>query len=216
MSKGYDAEDDRIALVDLDGTVADYDKALGEGMRKLQAPNEPPYKDRYSGGVEPDYIEARRKVITSVPGFWTGLEKLSLGFEVVEEMEKLGFGIHVLTKGPKKNSLAWMEKNDWCLKHLPEATVTVTGRKSLVYGRVLFDDFPPYFLSWLKVRPRGLVICLAHPWNEGFAKGGDQAHPNVLRYDGTDLLELREALRRSYERGPGEGLQALQALSSGA
>jgi len=200
---------DHIALVDLDSTVADYDKALREAMRSIEAPNEPSYADRYTGGTEPAYIEARRKLIQQKPGFWRNLEKIPLGFQVVDELRKTGFMLHVLTKGPQKNGAAWGEKLDWSREHLPDATVTVTGDKSIVYGRVLFDDFPPYFLAWLANRPRGLVVCVAHAWNEGFKKGGAEAHPNVIRYDGTDVIELREALRRARERESGAPLHAL-------
>lgn len=198
------ANGDRIALIDLDGTVADYDSALREAMRTLQAPNEPPYADRYTGGVEPPYIEARRKMVQRVPGFWRGLAKLDLGFRVVQELREWGFALHVLTKGPQKNGPAWGEKLEWCQEHLPDATVTVTGDKSLVYGRVLFDDYPDYFEKWLAVRPRGLVISVAHPWNEGYAPGGPKERPNVIRYDGTNHPVLRDAIRHAYERQGGQ------------
>lgn len=200
------AEEDRVALVDLDGTVADYDKALADAMRSLQAPNEPPYQDRYTGGIEPPYIEARRKMVQRTPGFWRGLAKLDLGFHVIEELREAQFQLHVLTKGPQKNGPAWGEKLEWCIENLPDATVTVTGNKSLVYGRVLFDDFPPYFIPWLKHRPRGLVICIAHPWNEDFAPGGKEEHPNVIRYDGTNREDLRARIRRAAERASREAL----------
>lgn len=189
-------EEDHIALVDLDGTVADCDGALKEAMEILRSPNEPSYADRYTDGTEPAYIEARRKMVQRQPGFWRNLKKLPLGFEVVDELRKAGFQLHVLSKGPRKNGAAWGEKLEWSIEHLPDATVTVTGNKSISYGRVLFDDFPPYFLAWLKVHPRGLVICLAHPWNEKFKKGGTEANPNVVRYDGSDVIELREAIIR--------------------
>ncbi len=213
--------DDNVALIDLDGTVADYDKALRDAMLTLQAPNEPPYEDRYTGGTEPPYIEARRKMIQRQPGFWRNLERLERGFEVVDELRTIGFGLHVLTKGPQSKhddpraySGAWAEKLEWSRRHLPDATVTVSGEKSLVYGRVLFDDFPPYFTKWLDVRPRGLVICVAHPWNAQYGRGmpaearlhGPSERPRVIRYDGTDIIELREALRRAYERAPGEAM----------
>lgn len=200
------ADEDRIALIDLDGTVADYDTALKEAMRSLQSPNEPAYSDRYTGGIEPPYIEARRKMIQRQPGFWRNLAPLPLGFQVVQELREYAFDLHVLTKGPQKNGPAWGEKLEWCQEHLTDATVTVTGEKSLVYGRILVDDFPPYFEKWLKVRPRGLVICVAHPWNEGFAKGGSQEHPNVFRYDGKNREELRDRIRRAHERSPREAL----------
>jgi 5'(3')-deoxyribonucleotidase len=205
--------EDRVALIDLDGTVADYDTALQDAMRAIQAPNEPPYNDRYTGGVEPPYIEARRKLVQRVPGFWKNLRPLPSGFEVIDDLRNAEFALHVLTKGPQKNPTAWGEKLEWCMQYLSDATVHVTGEKSLTYGRILFDDFPPYFLSWLKHRPRGLVICLAHPWNIGFAKGGDQEHPNVFRYEGVShpggcahRNELREAIKRARDRAPREPL----------
>jgi 5'-nucleotidase len=198
--------DDKIALIDLDGTVADYDTALQAGMLSIQAPGEPAYADRHTGGTEPPYAEARRKLIQRQTGFWRDLRPLPLGFEVVEELRTLGFELHVLTKGPKTTPNAWSEKVEWCAEHLPDATVTITGDKSLVYGRVLVDDYPPYFLRWLDVRPRGLVVCVAHPWNEAFAPGGANAHPNVLRYDGENRAVLRQRLARAFERGAREDL----------
>jgi 5'(3')-deoxyribonucleotidase len=200
-----ETNEDRVALIDLDGTVADYDSALRDAMRLLQSPEEAPYAERYQGDrSEPPHIEARRKMIQRQPGFWRGLKPLPHGFEVVRELRSLGFLLHVLTKGPSTTPSAWSEKVEWCREHLPDALVTVTSDKSLVYGRVLFDDFPPYFTAWLAVRPRGLVVCIAHPWNEAYAKRGVSAHEQVLRYDGTNLDELRERLTRAFQRAPRE------------
>lgn len=191
-------ERDRVALLDLDGTVADYDRALETEQLRLQAPGEPAYQPRQD--FEPSYLEARRKLITSKVGFWKNLEKIELGFDVIAELRDIGFLIHVLTKGPKNNPQAWMGKVKWCQEHLPDVLVTVTQDKSMAYGRVLVDDYPPYFRDWLAVRPRGKVICVAQPWNIDYAKGGRLSHPNIFRWDGSDRSHLRNVLQHAFDR----------------
>jgi 5'(3')-deoxyribonucleotidase len=189
--------EDQVALIDLDGTVADYDGEMARGMRDLKSPGEPDFP---GWDDVPNHIEARRNLIKRQPGFWRGLPRLELGFHVVEELRALGFMLHVLTKGPKATTSAWTEKVEWSREHLPDAFVTVTQDKSLVYGKIFVDDFPPYFEAWLTVRPRGLVVCVAHDWNGEYTKGGTKEHPNVFRYNGANREELRQALQRAYVR----------------
>ena len=199
--------EDRVALIDLDGTAADYDTEMQAQMRLIMAPGEGLYTHRpVLDEDEPEYLKARRKLIQRQPGFWRKLKPLPMGFEVIDEMRRLKFGLHVLTKGPTSTPNAWSEKLEWSHEFIPDAAVTISGDKSLVYGRVLFDDWPSYFLKWVLVRPRGLVICLAHPWNEEFARGGSKEHPNIFRYDGTNRAELVQRLTRAYERAAKEAL----------
>lgn len=186
----------KIALIDLDGTVADYDAALTSAMKSIQAPHEEPFVSGRK--YEEEHIRNRVRLIRSRPDFWLNLPKLELGFEIVDELKWVGFNLHVLTKGPESNPRAWSEKVSWAQKHLPDAAVTISSDKSLVYGRVLVDDWPDYFLKWLTVRPRGLVVCVAHPWNEHVD------HPNVLRYDGNNRKELVQKLTAAYERESGK------------
>ena len=189
--------EDLVALIDIDGTIADYDGEMDRHLRDLKSPEEP----SFSGWDNvPKHIEARRNLIKRQPGFWRSLPRLELGFHVVEELRVLGFMLHVLTKGPKYTTSAWTEKYDWCRENLPDAFVTVTQDKSLVYGRVLVDDYAPYFEKWLSVRPRGLVVCVAHDWNGEYASDGAKAHPNVFRYNGANREALRQALTMAFTR----------------
>ena len=190
--------DDNIALVDLDGTVADFDSAMKLRLAPLCGPHEPDYGDNYDD--VPPYIKARRDLIKRQPGFWRVLPTIDLGFDVVNCLRDVGFRLNILTKCPKRNPRVWTEKVEWCVEYLPDAQITLTEEKTNVYGKVLVDDYPPYFLPWLKVRPRGLVIAVAQPWNKDFT------HPNLIRYDGTNLPQVMEAIERAYKRVGGHAL----------
>lgn len=163
-----------VALIDLDGTLADFDKAMETRMAELASPLElanPP-----EAGTTQPWVKARQKLIRSQPGFWEGLAPIPEGFAVLEKLREYRFGLNVLTKGPFSAPAAWTEKFRWCQNYVPDAQVTITQDKGLTYGKVLFDDWPEYILRWLEWRPRGLVIMLDHAYNQEFS------HPNVFRY----------------------------------
>jgi len=187
-----------VALFDLDGTMADFETDFLNGMKALASPSEPSIDSYWSDDL-PDHIKARKTLVKSQPGFWSGLPKLELGFQIFDVVvNEFGFEPVVLTKGPHYNDLAWAEKVEWCKKHLQDVPVTIVGGedekkgemkglgKGLVFGRILVDDYPPYVEAWLKFRKRGLVIMPANRWNVGFI------HPNVLRFDGHNFAGLRE------------------------
>ena len=190
-----------VALVDMDGTLCDYESAVRAGLEALRSPHEPtPSVDLTSG--EPEWMTARRRLITTQPGFWRSLQPIEDGLVVLDLIRQAGFEPHVLTKGPSSKPRAWMEKVEWCREHLGEETlVTITEDKGLSYGRILFDDWPAYFMRWLRWRPRGLVVALDHPWNK------DVVHPNLVRYDGSNAAQIRDALQAAYDRSDGEPLR---------
>ena len=179
-------QSDKIALFDLDGTLADYDGQLLRDLQRLASEYEPPpvlYADI-------PYLEARRHVITSQIGWWLKLEKFRLGWEILEVAKEIGYSISVLTKGPATKYAAWSEKLEWCNRHLADYMdgVTITHDKGLVYGTILVDDWPGYIEKWLEHRPRGLVIMPAHDHNK------DYSHANVIRYDGTNIDEVKKRM----------------------
>jgi len=183
-----------VALVDMDGTLCDYQGAMVRDLERLRGPSEPPLGAAWD---EP-WMRARQDLIRSQPGWWLRLERWRPGFDVLAELRALEFELHVLTKGPANSTNAWAEKLQWCQQHVPDARVTVTMDKGLVYGKVLVDDWPEYIHRWLMWRPRGLVIVPAQPWNEGFC------HANAVRYDGTNLAEVKARLEavRAAARAP--------------
>ncbi len=173
---------DKVALIDLDGSTADYDHAVRQHLEKIRSPGEPvirPQDDLYDN--MPTWLEERVDLIKRQPGFWRTLPPIPVGLEVCSLLQELGFRLMVLTKGPKNTVQAWTEKVEWCATHLPDAGVTIVRdvesrrSKALTYGKVLYDDYPPYILHWIERRPRGRVLMLDAPHNRGFD------HPQVLR-----------------------------------
>jgi hypothetical protein len=183
-----------IALFDMDGTLCDYDGAMWRDLKRLQSPWDV-YPDHIYNDAHPPWFKARCDMIRKVPGWWFNLAPLNMGFSVFNETIQLGYKINILTKGPSSTPSAWQEKVQWCQHHLPsEVAINIVTDKSLVYGKVLVDDYPPYIESWLKFRPRGLVIMVANKGNERFA------HPQVIRYDGTNFNLVKEALNVIYKQ----------------
>lgn len=163
----------RIALVDMDGTLVDYHNTLKNDLAKIASPNDPVDIEFNN---EPEWLRGRINLIRNQDGWWQGLPILQAGFNIVSLLRKHQFALHILTKGPPQSPNAWTEKALWCRKNISDAMVTITEDKSLVYGKILVDDWPPYISSWIQWRPRGLVIMPDQPWNQGFE------HPNVIRY----------------------------------
>lgn len=98
-----------------------------------------------------------------------------------------------MTQGPRRNPKSWMGKKMWVDINLGEdIDVTITRNKSLVYGKVLVDDYPEYIKGWLKWRPRGVVIMPANESNINFL------HPQVTRYNGHNLPEITAIMRGKF------------------
>ena len=189
-----------IALFDIDGTMAMYDEAMERDLAKLRSPEETAAYPLH-GEEQPEWLRARMDMIRSVEGWWLNLRPFSLGFDVYKITKELGYEIHMLTKGNLRISNAWKEKVEWTRKHLGASQrITITQEKGLVYGKVLVDDYQKYVTSWLAWRPRGLVIMPASPTNKDFF------HPNVIRYDGSNLAIVRMALEQQVNRANGEPL----------
>ncbi len=156
-----------IALFDSDGTLFDYNKAMLQRLQNLQSPEEGPLTTVPRGDDVPSYLRARMNLISASKEWWAKIPKLDLGFNVLYTCQGMEFRCIILTQGPKWNPEAWAGKKMLIDANLGKNfDITITRDKSLVYGKVLVDDYPPYIEAWLKWRPRGLVIM---PGNEPHA-----------------------------------------------
>jgi len=189
-----------IGLFDLDGSLANYDKAILEGLADLRSPDEAAIED-VRAAFQTKHLKARIALLARQPNWWLNLEPIPMGFEVLHLAKEIGFQIHVLTQGPRSKPLAWKEKVEWCQKHLgPDIDIHITHDKGMVYGKFLYDDYPEYMLRWLEHRPRGLGIMPVNQANKDFR------HAQVVRWNGSNREEVAERLRLAYKRLPGEAM----------
>jgi len=181
-------EPECVALFDMDGTLCDYELGLSDAMEGLRSPGEEVFAG-HMRDCDPSYIKNRANLIRSSEKWWAGLSKFQLGWDVLGIAREFYYRIMILTQGPKRNPASWSGKKRWIDKNLgEEVDVTITRDKSLVYGKVLVDDYPGYVDEWLKWRRNGLVIMPASDSNEGYE------HKQVIRYDGSNLNEVRVAM----------------------
>lgn len=180
-----------IALFDMDGTICDFQGALSKTLEELRSPNEAIWNSHVTDDA-PKYIRERAGIITSSEEWWANLPRFQLGWDVMEIAKELGYRIMIVTQGPKRNPAAWAGKKRWLDKHMgSDADVTMTRDKGLIYGKVFVDDWPKYIQRWLTWRRNGLVIMPANEDNKNFS------HEQVIRYDGSNLPEVRYALTRA-------------------
>jgi len=183
----------RIALFDMDNTLCDYSSAMTRDLKKIIHPDEVVPLNPHA--MKEEYWKERIKMVQAQPDWWFNLERLELGNTLYHMADFTGFEIHILTKGPVMTPSAWTEKLKWCQKHLGlNIPVTITQEKSLVYGRILIDDFPEYLSAWLKHRPNGYAIMPAHDYNKDFT------HDRVIRYDGTNDKEVLALFEKTFQR----------------
>jgi 5'(3')-deoxyribonucleotidase len=191
---------DNIALFDMDRSLVDYDEGIINSLNMIVSHDEKKITKENIGQMERTrFTHERIKLIRSQTGWWFNLNPLQEGMKVLDMAREIGFQIHILTKGPKKLPTAWKEKVEWCQKHIGEnVDIHITSNKGMVYGKVLYDDYPEYMNQWIKNRPRGLGIMPSHSHNVDFQ------HPNVLKSNAENIEQVKIALSIAFERKSGE------------
>lgn len=187
----------KVALVDLDNTVVDHEGQLEKDIHDTLGAS--------LNKVSPEVREKVGYLIKNGPGWWANLKPLPFGMSIVDTLRSIGFEIVICSKGPRRAVGAWTEKVQWVQKYIPDANIVLTQDKSLVYGRLLVDDWPDYIMPWLEARPRGIVLMPATKANKNFK------HPRVYRmetYD--DLMNVEPLLVKIFNRKGGEELCELR------
>lgn len=198
-------ESENVALFDMDQTLCDHNGQLARDMKALALPGDPEFTPDLKNA--PKVLQERADRIRSSQEWWASLPRMQLGWDVLQVAQELGYRIMLVTKGPGRNAEAWTGKKLWRDRQLPDAAMTITEDKGLIYGKILVDDWPIYVDRWLTWRPNGLVIMPASDYNR------DYSHPQVIRYDGTNLEEVKSAMR--VRLNGGQELEQLFRRSQG-
>lgn len=196
-------DQERIALIDMDGTIADHDAGVAQFYDDMRDPNDPydwaSITRQYGRDDVPDYLWARVDAIRRQEGWWRNLPRMDLGFEIVDVLREFDFDFHIATKAPSSNPFAWTQKVEWARENFPEADIHITDKKSLLYGKLLVDDFPDFAEEWIKHRKRGMVIMPAHDINQRFDDIEDvymETDIQIVRYHPNNQDALRYRLER--------------------
>lgn len=107
----------RIALWDLDGSLADYVGQLVKDLEAMRGPGDPiiTAENIWSKDHLP-HIRARMNAIKRQRGWWRNLPVIEIGMRVFREAERIGYHNVVLTKAPARLPDAWSEKYEWSMK----------------------------------------------------------------------------------------------------
>lgn len=160
----------KIALIDMDDVLTDYDQGMRESMKALD-PTLSDDDSNYHGDELSDCMFFRRKTIWNMPGWWGDLESRPAGIYIEHYLRTaLGYSTYVLSKGPPGAPGGWSEKIVWCNNYVPSVTgVLITnGDKSVVYGNILVDDNINNVKKWLDMWPLSIALIPRYNWNQGF------------------------------------------------
>jgi len=92
---------ENIALVDMDGTLADFRGALDRDLRA-----------RLGDDLEklsPKTLQQVEYLIRGQGGWYRNLKPLPLGFALVKMLQSIGFRIMIMTKSSKEAKNAWTD-----------------------------------------------------------------------------------------------------------
>lgn len=94
---------EKIALFDMDGTLANYDEGVRHGLAKISSPTDPPITV-HDRAAAPWLVE-RLNMVRHQRDWWLNLGVLEQNMRVLRAAQEIGFKIHILTKGPPQHAV---------------------------------------------------------------------------------------------------------------
>jgi len=123
-------------FIDMDGVLANFDKAAQEMKEKLPFDTGTPrpsatYEAKDTSGFAFDEVLDFSK-----------FEPMVGAIEAVHKIIDMGHDVFIASTPPWNNPDAWGQKRNWIEEHLPELEkkIILTHRKDLLIGDILIDD----------------------------------------------------------------------------
>lgn len=135
-------------LIDMDGVIANFDKALLDKFQKTY-PNKPfiSLENRTSFYVKDDYPKEDQPLIEEIyttQGFFLNMEPIEGSIKALYEIQKAN-EIFLCTSQLTKNPHCVPEKYEWIKKYLGKDwinKIVITKDKTIIQGDYLIDDKP--------------------------------------------------------------------------
>ena len=179
------ADNTRIVLVDMDGVLADFDRAVIEALRPTCPDIQPPTTSHRIRSQNPQY-EAEIRQVTGAPGFFRDLKPIDGAFEGWQRLKDLGYHPRICSSPLVWHTQCEQEKRAWLTAHLgPDVAeeAHIVQNKCTCPGLALIDDIPA-----LACAPAPWPhIVFDHPYNRAAPSPHrlhgwhDEALPKLLR-----------------------------------
>jgi 5'-nucleotidase len=137
-------DNSRVVLVDMDGVLADFDRAVYEALW-LECPDiQLPTTSHRIRLQNPKY-DAEIRAVTSAPGFFRDLPPIDGALKGWERLVDLGYHPRICSSPLVSHQACELEKRAWLTEHLGSdvaAEAHIVANKCECPGLALIDDIP--------------------------------------------------------------------------
>ena len=208
----------RVILVDMDGTVCDFDGRALDMLSQKYGVKPPPVEDR-AYPLRDSFLddeETRLRMVEDMksPGFFREMAPIEGAVEALLEMQaEAELEVFLCTAPLSKSPICAAEKIEWVINHLGKDWVdriVLTRDKSLVQGDMLIDDAPEVKASpagSLKIpglRPTWEHVYYTQPYNRP-AKGGDGRRRRIVDWKDWRDVVMTSRPKHTMSAGSGRG-----------
>mgnify|MGYP001558513322 CR=1 FL=1 len=177
-----------VVLFDMDDTLCDLSGALARDMNLIKSPSETGFAPPLPGQKSPPYLKARKIMVFNQPNWWLNLECYEPGWDILYEVQKLGYEFQIASKPSPDCHDSARQKLEWVETYLGSVVTHLTGDKSRIRADFMVDDWIPYGSKWLDNNPNGRLIIPYHVWNKDFQ------HDRAIHCRGPEDLEAVRAV----------------------